>query len=116
MKPPKPYRIRFELVSLAQMFSSLPTARRFPLRCWRVTFIVGSDGSNGPVLDGQRFMDVLDPNTAGDKGPVTFTVGGVFLPDGSPAVVDQTLIANMSGAIRQCPVMLVLEYLEPWHE
>lgn len=113
MKDPA-YRVRFELVSLAQMFAGLPRAQRFPLRCWRVTFVVGAAVAGGPILDQQNLVDVLNPGGIASPAPVSFSVGGVFMPDGSPAVVDQTLFANLSGAFRQCPVLLVLEYLEPW--
>jgi hypothetical protein len=100
------YRIRVRFFDLTgRGAQGVP---QFPLKCWRATWILNG-ASGDTVLDGARFGQVCDPGALAPN-PVSFTVGGVFMPDGSPAILDQRMLlgrsANFSGIV-------VCEYLEP---
>jgi hypothetical protein len=106
------YRVRYRVVNLTNKAArGIPL---FTLDAWRATFIVnGAQGES--ILDAVNFGDVCsDRNLNADHIPVSFTIGGVWMPDGTPAVLDQqtfiaTNIADFVG-------VLILEYLEPLHK
>ncbi len=106
------YRVRYRVVNLTG--KALRQTPLFTLDAWRATFIVnGSLGES--ILDAVDFGTVCsDRNINTSHIPVSFTIGGVWMPDGSPAVLDQqtfigTNIADFIG-------VLILEYLEPLHK
>ena len=106
------YRVRYRVVNLTgKAARGVPM---FTLDAWRATFIV-----NGKL--GESSLDAVeigvvcsDRNQNTSDIPVSFTIGGVWMPDGTPAVLDQqtfiaTNIADFVG-------VLILEYLEPLHK
>lgn len=105
MVKPK-YRVRVRVVNLsARAGEGVP---RFTLQAWRATFILnGQQGDT--VLDGTSIGGTVESG-GGVGSPVTITVGGVFMPDGTPAVLDQEITLGRASKFFGT---LVLEYLEP---
>jgi hypothetical protein len=106
------YRVRYRVVNLTNKGArGVPL---FTLDAWRATFIVNGNVGES-ILDAVDFGAVCsDRGNNPDKIPVSFTIGGVWMPDGTPAVLDQqtfigTNIADFVG-------VLILEYLEPLHK
>jgi hypothetical protein len=106
------YRVRYRVVNLTG--KAQRAVPMFTLDAWRATFIVnGKLGES--ILDAVDFGVVCsDRNQNTSDVPVSFTIGGVWMPDGTPAVLDQqtfiaTNIADFVG-------VLILEYLEPLHK
>lgn len=101
------HRVRFRFFDL----SGLPGQGipQFPVNCWRATFIV-SGFPGDTIMDGARFGEVTDYGVSGQTSAITFVVGGVFMPDGSPAILDQRLLIDR--AVRMSGIV-VCEYLEP---
>lgn len=102
------YRVRYRFLNLTgRSGEGLP---QFTVNAWRVTFLLNASASTDTRLDNVSFGDLCDPATSGGGSPLAFTVGGVFMPDGTPAIVDQQLLIDRANRARG---VLVLEYLEP---
>ena len=106
------YRVRYRVVNLTNKAGrGVPL---FTLDAWRATFIVnGTQGDS--FLDGVDFGTVCsDRNLNTDHVPVSFTIGGVWMPDGTPAVLDQQTFIRTD--VSDFVGVLILEYLEPLHK
>ena len=101
------YRVRFRIVSLLGRAGELQPLQTF--QAWRATFILNG-GNRETVLDGVPFGSLTTSQGSVVQVPVSFTVGGVFMPDGTPALVDQQTFIGQAVTFTG---ILILEYLEP---
>lgn len=106
----KRYKVRFTFLSILGAYSGSGAAQRIPVNCWRCTFVVcGKDPTTGPILDGANMGKLLM-----GEGNVSFAVGGVWNPDGSPAMIDQQLLLGfVTEGDTSNRALLVFETLEP---